>query len=73
LAGQDLDAFLEIDEGDVEAEDVAGETGYVFESIAGVCNGKNPVHYKGPPEFCQMRFCFLANHTYNPIKAMKAK
>lgn len=43
-----MDAFLEIDEGYVEAEDVAGEAGYVFEEVAGVGEGEDPVHDEGP-------------------------
>ena len=45
LTGQDLDAFLEVDEGDVEAEDVAAEACDVGESVAGVGDGEYPVHY----------------------------
>ena len=34
LAGDNLDAVLEVDPGDVEAEGVAGEEGDVFEEVA---------------------------------------
>lgn len=43
LARQDLYSFLQVDECDVEAENVAGETRYVFEAVAGICYGEDPV------------------------------
>lgn len=45
---EDLDALLEVDEGDVEAEDVAGEAGDVAEPVARVGDGEDPVHDEGP-------------------------
>lgn len=45
---EDLDAFLEVDEGDVEAEDVAGEAGHVAQPVAGVCYREDPVEDEGP-------------------------
>jgi hypothetical protein len=50
LAAEDLNPLLEINEGYIEAEDVAGEASHVFEAIACVCYSKDPVHYQGPPE-----------------------
>lgn len=46
--GEDLDALLEVDEGDVEAEDVAGEAGDVAQPVARVGESEDPVHDKGP-------------------------
>lgn len=46
---EDLDALLEIDEGDVEAEDVAGEAGHVVKEVAGICDREDPVEDEGPP------------------------
>lgn len=40
---QDLNALLEVDEGDVEAEDVAGEAGDPAEGVAGIRHGKDDV------------------------------
>lgn len=45
---EDLDALLEVDEGDVEAEDVTGESGDPAEPVAGVCDGENPMEDEGP-------------------------
>lgn len=45
---EDLDALLEVDEGDVEAEDVAGEAGDVAQPVARVGDGEDPVHDHGP-------------------------
>ncbi len=44
LSREYLDALLEIDEGNVEAEDVAGEACDVGEAIASIGNGEDPVH-----------------------------
>lgn len=44
LPGEDLDALLEVDEGDVEAEDVAGETGHIFQAVTRIGDGEDPVH-----------------------------
>lgn len=38
-----LDAFLEIDEGYVEAKNVAGESCDPAEPVARICDGKDPV------------------------------
>lgn len=46
--GEHLDALLEVDEGDVEAEDVAGEAGDIAQPVARVGDGENPVHDEGP-------------------------
>lgn len=46
--GEDLDALLEVDEGDVEAEDVAGKAGDVAQPVARVGGGEDPVHDEGP-------------------------
>ena len=48
LARKYLNAFLEVDEGDVEAEGIAAEAGDVGEGIAGVGDGEDPVHNQGP-------------------------
>lgn len=40
---EDLDALLEVDEGHVEAEDVAGEARDVAEPVARVRDGEDPV------------------------------
>lgn len=45
---EDLDALLEVDEGDVEAENVAGEAGDVAKKVAGVCDSEDPVEDEGP-------------------------
>jgi len=46
--GEDLDALLEVDESDVEAEDVAWKAGDVAQPVARVRDGEDPVHYHGP-------------------------
>ncbi len=43
---EDLDAFLQVDEGDVEAKDVAGEAGHVTQPVARVGDGKDPMEYQ---------------------------
>lgn len=48
LQHEDLDALLEVDEGDVEAEDVAGEAGDVAQPVARVRDGEDPVQDEGP-------------------------
>lgn len=45
---QNLNAFLEIDEGYVEAKDVAGEPCYPAEPVARICDGKDPVQNQRP-------------------------
>lgn len=45
---EDLDALLEVDEGDVEAEDIAGEAGHVAQPVARVRDGQNPVEHERP-------------------------
>ena len=44
LSCQDLDSFLEVDEGHVESEDVAAEASHICQAVARVCDGKNPMH-----------------------------
>ena len=43
-----MDAFLQVDEGDVKSEDVAREAGDVAKTVTGVCNGKDPVEDQSP-------------------------
>lgn len=50
LPGEDLNALLEVNEGNVEAEDVAGEASHVFQAVTRVGDGEDPVHYQRPPE-----------------------
>lgn len=50
---EDLDAFLKVDEGDVEAEDVAGEASHPSEPVAGVCYGEDPVKNERPSKYSQ--------------------
>lgn len=45
---QNLNAFLEIDEGYVEAKDVAGEPCDPAEPVARICDGKDPVQNQRP-------------------------
>lgn len=75
LARQDLDAFLKVDESDVETEDIAGETSHIFEAITGIGNSKNPVHDQRPATLNVSRFepRLISKYTYMPIHAMKAK
>ena len=75
LTRQDLDAFLKVDESDVEAEDIAGKTSHIFEAITGIRNGKNPVHDQRPATLTVSRVepRFILKYTYMPIHAMKAK
>jgi hypothetical protein len=40
---EDLDSFLEVDEGDVETEDVAGEACNPSKPVARVCYGEDPM------------------------------
>ncbi|KAJ8105878.1 hypothetical protein OPT61_g9914 [Boeremia exigua] len=47
-AAEDLDALLQIDEGHVEAEDVAGEARDIAEGVAGVGDGEHPVEDQRP-------------------------
>jgi len=51
LAGQHLDALLQVDEGDVNAKNVTGESSDVSQGIAGVGDGEDPVHHKRPPKY----------------------
>lgn len=53
LTGEDLNGFLQVDEGDVEAKDVAAEAGDVGEAVAGVSDGEDPVHDQRPPSESQ--------------------
>lgn len=48
LPGQDLDAFLQVDKGNVESEYIARKPSDIGEAIAGICDGKDPVHYERP-------------------------
>ena len=75
LARQDLDAFLKVDESDVETEDIAGETSHIFEAITGIGNGKNPVHDQRPATLTvsAVEPRLILKYTYMPIHAMKAK
>lgn len=50
LPGENLDTFLEVDEGNIEAKDVAWKTSHIFEGVAGVGDGENPVHKERPSE-----------------------
>lgn len=45
---EDLDPLLEIDEGDVEAEDIAGEPCDVLQPVTRIGDGQNPVEDEGP-------------------------
>jgi hypothetical protein len=48
LAREHLYALLQIDEGNVEAEYITGETGDISQAIAGVRNSQDPVHDQRP-------------------------
>ena len=48
LASKDLDAFLEVDERNIEAERITAKSRNVCEGVAGVGDGKDPVHYQRP-------------------------
>ena len=45
---EDLDAFLQVDESDVEAEDVAGKARHVAQPVARVGDGQDPVEDERP-------------------------
>lgn len=45
---EDLDALLQVDAGDVEAKNVAGEAGDVAQPVARVGGGEGPVQDEGP-------------------------
>ena len=45
---EDLDALLQVDEGDVKAKDVAGEAGHVAQPVARVGDGQDPMKDEGP-------------------------
>ena len=49
LSGQNLYTFLEVDEGNVKAKDVAAEARHVGQAIASVGYSKSPVHDHRPP------------------------
>lgn len=49
LTGQHLNALLQVDEGNVKAKNITGESSDVSQGIAGVGNGEDPVHHKRPP------------------------
>jgi hypothetical protein len=42
---EDLDTLLQVDKGDVEAKNVAGEAGHVTQPVARVGDGKDPMEY----------------------------
>lgn len=48
LSREDLNALLEINEGDIKAEDVTGETSDIGEAIASICGREDPMHNQGP-------------------------
>lgn len=48
LSGQDLNALLQVDKGNVESEYIARKPSNVGETIASVRDGKDPVHYERP-------------------------
>lgn len=50
---EDLDALLQVDKGDVEAEDVAGEAGHVAQPVARVGDGEDPVEDERPSGISQ--------------------
>lgn len=44
LSSQNLDAFLQVYECNIETEDVAGKAGNIFNGITSVSDGEEPVH-----------------------------
>jgi len=47
---ENLYALLEVNEGDIETEDVAGETRNPSKPVTRVCYGEDPVKDKGPSD-----------------------
>lgn len=52
---EDLYALLDIDAGDVETEDVAGEAGDVAKEVAGIRDSEDPMEDEGPPKSVSWR------------------
>ncbi len=50
LASENLDPFLQIDKRHVKPKDIEGKSSDVFQSIARIRDGENPMHYQGPPK-----------------------
>lgn len=76
LPCQDLNAFLQVDERDVEAEYVAGKASNIFYSVASVRNGEEKVHEHCPARCHQFRVYGpwgKRSETYRPIQHIKAK
>lgn len=44
LTSENLDAFLEVDESDVEAKYITAESSHVRQRVASICYGKYPMH-----------------------------
>ena len=68
-----MDPFLQVDEGYVEAEYVTRETGYVFQCVASVGYGEEPVHCKRPSEILSVTFYFIGRGNLQPDQGHKSK
>jgi len=65
LTRKDLDAFLEIDKGDVEAKDVTREARYVFEGVARVGDCKDEMHNHSPSRHCRQNATLRGKISHN--------
>ena len=87
LPRENLHAFLEIDQSNVEAEYIARETGYICKTVAGIGYGKEPMHDQRPASmgtiderkarcyqaWCRQRKKAIQFSTYIPIHVIKAR
>lgn len=72
-AAEHLDALLQVDEGDVAAENVAGEARHPPQPVARVGHGQGPVEDEGPSEQSARVHRVFSDLTYKPIQAMNCR
>ena len=72
---EDLNALLQVDEGDIEAKDVTREACHVTQPVARVGDGQDPVEYEGPSrsQGSVSHSMLMDGQTYIPIQHMNAR
>lgn len=75
LSGQDLNPFLQVDEGHVKPEDITRKAGDISQTIARVGDGQNPMHNQRPASTVStsIRVTKAKGVSYIPIQHMKAR
>jgi hypothetical protein len=55
LPRENLDTFLEINKRDVKSKYVAGKSSDISQTVTGIDNGQDPVHYHRPSAYGQFK------------------